>query len=253
MVCFHKLFFIGATLATYANAIPTMVPEETSLSSRNSNEDSLLNITEIRVADREVTDFEGVDKRNPRKGRMTVQWSRQGRLVFLLGADFPQEIIQSFYSAGAAGPAKVLLNNFMEWAEKRFDEGLLHFEELRQLRRALASGSLYGKGDKLAAGTDFGFGILLDPSTLAESFSAMGQALNILDWAEQGGANVKLIERANDFFDFSQIGAGQRGNKARSRVSTCPANMDLLKYGTKTVSTDLALNKSLRWGGKCDN
>ncbi|KAI0012975.1 hypothetical protein F4779DRAFT_643090 [Xylariaceae sp. FL0662B] len=251
MLSLKKLFFLAATLATCAHAVPAAVPEEMSLSSRGSAEDSTMNVAEVRMADREVTGSKDVDKRNPRKGRMTVQWSRQGRFVFLLGADFPQAVVHSFYGTGEGSPAKALLQNFLDWFTKQHDAGRIGFQEFVQLTDAPTMGALYGKGTALAADSDFGFGFQLDPARMNVFLNAQNMANTIKDWASQSNGRVDLIERANDFIDLSLLGAGAERPTKRSRDNKCPANTDLLKYGTKSVSTDPNLNKSLRFAGKC--
>jgi hypothetical protein len=74
-------------------------------------------------------------------------------------------------------------------------------------------------------------------------------------WAAQAGSTVQVIARPNDFFDLATIGAGGSkrdiGLVTRARGNECPAQTDLLQYGTEDVP-DIDINHDMRWGGECD-
>jgi len=69
-------------------------------------------------------------------------------------------------------------------------------------------------------------------------------------FAEQDGGVVTIIQRANGFFNPTNIGAGIALDK-RTRNDNCPALIDLLQYTTADVPQDLDYNTSLKWLDPC--
>ncbi|KAI1079825.1 hypothetical protein F5B20DRAFT_542568 [Whalleya microplaca] len=242
MVSFKKLVSFGAMLAACVNAIPAVIPAETSLLTWALDKDSTVNNAVTRMVDRDVSDSnDDVAKRE--NSAMLVQYSRQGRILFLLRSNLPQSIIDSLYTVGQAGPAKVLLDQFLAWIDAH-DHPLANF-----IRYAERLGGVYGKGGGDSA-NDFGFGIQLSARTIA-GLNIKDVAEAVKEWASQNNAVVKLVERANDFIDFATIGAGELKLKARSRTATCPDLGSLLKYASGNIVLGMDLNRNFRWGGKC--
>ncbi|KAI0405236.1 hypothetical protein F4802DRAFT_563595 [Xylaria palmicola] len=179
---------------------------------------------------------------------MTLQWSPQGRIFFLLGASFPQSVIDGLYGLGEGGPAKALLDNFMDW---------LHRNNLVQTRAYLiiataSKGGVYGKAGGAIA-NDFGFALNTRQFPAANDLQDLLTLIN--RWASQAGSLVQVIARPNGFFDPAAIGAGEnlkRTVAGRSRSNTCPADMDLLKYASNDVAIDIDINTDMRWAGECD-
>ncbi|KAI0834150.1 hypothetical protein F5Y06DRAFT_307106 [Hypoxylon sp. FL0890] len=242
MVSFKKFFLLGVALFNAINAIPTPSLTDLSLADR----DALLEGKSVvaNFARDEVDESTELDKR---AGHMTLQWSPQGCIVFLLGAIIPQGIHDGLVEQlGEGAPGKALLENFNKWLLKN---ALDYRAAFSVFERAAVRGGVYGK----AAGdiaNDFGFAVV----TLAHPSRTELQALlkAISAWGSQAGGLVQVIARDNNFYDPSTIGAGKKRDvKARSRGNTCPANTDLLKYATKAVSTDIDINRDIRFAGAC--
>ncbi|KAI1179826.1 hypothetical protein F4777DRAFT_401215 [Nemania sp. FL0916] len=243
MVSFKKLFFVGAALFGAASAIPAPSPLNSALSQRNvlSERDNTI----VDTVSRSVSGEEG-DHLVKRAGRMTLQWSPQGRIFFLLGASFPQAVQDSFYSLGEGGPAKALLDNFHGW----ISSNQLSHTRAFLLFVGSQKGGVYGKSGTEIAAHDFGFGLATSQFPSAADLQDLLDAIH--SWASQAGGLVQVLARPNGFFDPAMIGAGEkRSLEERSRGNTCPSNTNILKYATVDVS-DVDINKDIRWAGECD-
>ncbi|KAI1414299.1 hypothetical protein F5Y13DRAFT_159266 [Hypoxylon sp. FL1857] len=242
MVSFKKLFLLGGALFNVANAVPAPALTDLSLVDRAAPHEDRSVVANFA---RNEVDSTGLEKR---AGRMTLQWSPQGRIVFLLGAALPQGILDSFTETlGEGGPSKALLENFHQWL---LNNALNYRVAFSVLERATVRGGVYGKAAGAIA-TDFGFAVV----TLAQPSTSELQALlkAISAWGSQGGGIVQVISRANNFYDPSSIGAGQKRDvEARSRGNSCPANTDILKYATLSVSPDININRDIRFAGECN-
>ncbi|KAH9900213.1 hypothetical protein F4778DRAFT_782323 [Xylariomycetidae sp. FL2044] len=223
MVSFKNLLVLGTALLAGVNAIPWETSGEHLLRARS----------QVDECKRDI------------KGRMTIQHSQQGRVLFLLGARFPQAVIDSFYGLGEGGPAKALLATFQEFIEARHQNLEQHFID------ATSAGGVYGKGAGGDVANDYGFGFQFAAATTAAQLQDIVDAIR--EWASQGGGLVQVIQRPNGFFDPATIGAGEARRKLRprSRGDQCPANTDLLQYATVDVEIDIDINKNIRWAGEC--
>jgi hypothetical protein len=181
---------------------------------------------------------------------MALQWSPQGRIFFMLGAGFPQGVIDNLYSLGEGGPAKALLDNFHSWLVNNMQG----HQRAWILFTQAVKGGIYGKAGGVIQ-SDFGFGI----QTQTGLFPTAGDLQDLLTvinaWATQNGGTVAVTAQPNNFFDLATIGAGQtrRGLETRSRGNTCPANLNLLQYATKDVQTSININRDFRWAGSCSD
>lgn len=105
----------------------------------------------------------------------------------------------------------------------------------------------------------FGFGLQTANLPTTQELQNILDAINA--WVSEVASGLVVIERPNDFFDLSQIGAApsKRDNGAenaaelekRSRTNQCPAKTDLLQYINGDVP-DLDINREIRWAGQCD-
>ncbi|CAJ2506458.1 Uu.00g005880.m01.CDS01 [Anthostomella pinea] len=246
MVSFKRIFFFGAALTSLANAIPAGSPPGSSLSSRATSLNNEGPSVDVVARSVDTGDDSGATAKRQRRGRMTLQWSPQGRIFFLLGASFPQSIIDGFYGLGEAGPAKGLLDEFHQW--------LLQNQAAHRRAWLLflpsTKGGVYGKAGGAIA-NDFGFGLSTSQFPTAQDLQDLLDAITA--WASQAGSVVQALARPNGFFDPAQIGAGQKRDvEERSRTNTCPADMNLLQYATEDVSVDVDIANDFRWGGECD-
>lgn len=97
--------------------------------------------------------------------RMTLQWSPQGRLIFLCGlvSDsrggtkgdfcaypsqeyFPEGVLQSLYMTGQGGPGKILFDNFYNYVTGQASNSGRAFRAFLLVRAAIQKGGVYGKG-----------------------------------------------------------------------------------------------------------
>ncbi|OTA94370.1 hypothetical protein M434DRAFT_10762 [Hypoxylon sp. CO27-5] len=144
-------------------------------------------------------------------------------------------------------PGKALLENFHQWLLKNAWDYRAAFSVFE---RATVRGGLYEKAAGAVA-NDFGFAVFTVTLPSATELQALLKAINA--WASQAGGIVQVISRENNFFDPSAIGAGQKRDvEARSRGNACPANTDILKYATLAVSTDININRDIRFAGECN-
>ncbi|OTA67709.1 hypothetical protein K449DRAFT_461694 [Hypoxylon sp. EC38] len=229
MVSFKKLFSLGAALFSVINAIPSPTLSDLSLVDRSAPQQGKSGV--VSLVRNEINKPTALDKR---AGRMTLQWSPQGRIVFLLGAALPQGIVDGLRETlGEGAPGKALLENFHQWLLKNAWD----------YRAAFSAAG--------AVANDFGFAVFTVTLPSATELQALLKAINA--WASQAGGIVQVISRENNFFDPSAIGAGQKRDiKARSRGNACPANTDILKYATLAVSTDININRDIRFAGECN-
>ncbi|KAI2633332.1 hypothetical protein GGS21DRAFT_491056 [Xylaria nigripes] len=249
MVSLKKLFLFGVAILGVASALPALPSPNSALSRRDAfveKDAHPIDATAISVTEGEE-DSALIHKRG---GRMTLQWSPQGRIFFLLGAKFPQSVVDSLYGLGEGGPAKVLLKHFQDWLfqnRQNHQRAFLLFKILK-----ITGGGVYGKaGDEI--GNDFGFALVTGSLPTAGDIQKLLEAITA--WASMDGSLVQVLARPNGFFNPSNIGAGElakRDVEERSRDNTCPASMDLLKYATKDVATDIDINRDIRWAGECD-
>ncbi|KAL9036947.1 MAG: hypothetical protein Q9214_005912, partial [Letrouitia sp. 1 TL-2023] len=83
----------------------------------------------------------GIEARD--SSRMTLQWSPQGRVMFLCGLHiFPKGVLDSLYETGASGPARVLIENFRQYLIGLGQPGLTALNLFYTANR----GGVYGKG-----------------------------------------------------------------------------------------------------------
>ncbi|KAI1501829.1 hypothetical protein F5X99DRAFT_428075 [Biscogniauxia marginata] len=244
MVSFKNIFLLGVTLLSVTLAIPASYPVDLSVTDRATLLEGKSYVVESVV--RSVEDNTDSTSLTKRAGRMTLQWSPQGRFLFLLGASFPQAVIDGFYGLGEGGPAKALLSNFHEW----FSQNQLLHQRAWLLFVGSSKGGVYGKAGG-AIVNDFGFAF--DTARFYSASDIQDLLDAIYAWATQNGGIVQVIARPNGFFDPGIIGAGQKRDvEERSRGNTCPNNTNLLQYATEDVSTDIDINRDIRWVGECD-
>ncbi|KAI1849099.1 hypothetical protein JX266_005060 [Neoarthrinium moseri] len=252
MVSLKSLCLYGAALITAVQAIPTP-SSDTSLAGR----DASLGSSDIQPAAiaREILDGSDSTDLSKRigRGRMTLQWSAQGRIFFMLGAGFPQSIIDSFAQLGEGGPAKGLMSEFWGWA---LDHQSLNrnVREAWRMTNSATRSAIYGKAGGVIS-NDFGFGLQTAGAYANPTLAQMQNLIQAIhDWASSQGSVVQVIQRPNDFFSLSEIGASTRRDlEDRARGSTCPKSQNLLQYATKDVSSDLNINRDFRAAGQCGN
>ncbi|KAH9883340.1 hypothetical protein F4778DRAFT_789528 [Xylariomycetidae sp. FL2044] len=234
MVCLKNILVVGASLLSFASAAPTdALHDEASPASVRALVDA--------APRHDAADSREVDIAARVAGRMTLQWSPQGRIVFLLGFQLPQPVLDSLQGLGAAGPARALFNEFRTWLGA--NAGMW---TRTTFDGATATGGIYGRGDA-SVQNDYGFGIQLAPADAGQVGDIVD---NIARWASQFGGLVQRIQRSDDFVDQGIIGSGG-SKKLRSRSDTCPAYIGLLKYATGTIPDDLDINKNFAAGGTC--
>lgn len=259
MVSFKHLLLFGITLARTTIAVPNPrlgTPDWTPSISNPSVKDAVPHTVINVPAENKAIDI--VERQPPRRGRMTLQWSREGLFIFLLGWDL-QAMIDSFtsvfYGAGEGGPGRVLYEQFWNWLTERHGEALndnRYVVALNFLNNARAGG-VYGLSghDSVAAMSyaDLGFGIIAHFIPTTAQLRALQEV--IAEWA---GSTVMIVERPNGFFSPTSIGAGgmkRRGIEARSRTNICPKVGNMLDWATVDVPVDVDINREIRWAGKC--
>ncbi|MCJ1268324.1 hypothetical protein MMC22_008212 [Lobaria immixta] len=195
------------------------------------------------------------DPELPRRGRMTLQWSTQGRIMFLVCANLPTAILDAYFGGiGTREFGEAILQNFRQWLDERTTDadGLSTWWNFLSAEK----GGVFGVGGTRS--DIFGFGLqtaILPEYELQEILDAINA------WASEVASDLQVIPRPNDFFDLSKIGAApsKRDNGAknvaelekRSRTNQCPAKTDLLQYVNGDVP-DLDINREIRWAGECD-
>ncbi|KAL8906530.1 MAG: hypothetical protein Q9207_001968 [Kuettlingeria erythrocarpa] len=199
-----------------------------------------------------------LEKRVPSRSR--IYWSPQGRLLFTVGlvsdplsylfkekADSQQLTLDqqrisnevhfsSIFWSSSVNIAKQLTFDFIDWIhEQRHPAADLYFPfEL--------IGGVFGKGGE----PDF-FGIGMQ---LKQQFATNDNIQTFVDaftqWGQQHGGLVQVVQRANDFFEPTRIGAG--GHLKRSKTDYCPAEVeDALQYADDSDP----YSEEIRWAEPC--
>lgn len=241
MVSFKKLFALGAGLANLVNAVPAPAPGDVSLSARAA------------AAEPVVPSFDvgHLEKRD--RGRMTLQWSPQGRFMFLLGANLPLALEHIYTEGkGQGGIAQALLREFWNWIEIETNHGTVDPNGVTRATNLLIhdarEGSVYGRQGFGTIG-DYGFAFITTYTPSAEQLQDVVDTIRT--WATQGGGVIEVVQRANDFFNPAQIGAGTVLER-RFRNDKCVKAESILKYAERDVAIDIDFNKMVRWAGTCD-
>ncbi|KAH8664650.1 hypothetical protein BX600DRAFT_437184 [Xylariales sp. PMI_506] len=240
MVSFKKLLLAATAILGTVSAIPTVSPP-TSVDVHST----------LLQGRGQVAETPGELTERQRKGRMTLQWSPSGSVLFLLGVPLPlaAELINAISGFSEGAPGQVVLNNFVDWVKDN---------PLYESAYNLLTGSPIGRvevGGMWGTGAQkdiFGFGFW---SANMPSASDLGNLVDaITEWASQNGGLVQVIMRPNGFFNPGDIGAGPLQRNAdtqeRSRTDTCPA-IDMLQYQGTEVETDIDYKRYLRWAGQC--
>ncbi|KAI1366810.1 hypothetical protein F5Y08DRAFT_350704 [Xylaria arbuscula] len=183
-----------------------------------------------------------------------VWWAPGGQAIFMLGlriAELPAEIVDIITGYAEGVPGQLMLRNFYDYLQQTNEDVYQWVTE--QLPGVQAQiGAIFGTGDRQG---DFGFAFNV-PNGLTNG-GAGQQLWNMLiqamqDWAGQGGQTVDVQQRANGFYDPTQIGAGPAKLKARGRPGSCPAtNHNFLMDSAQDIPDDVAINTYYRWSGQC--
>ncbi|KAI4858562.1 hypothetical protein F4820DRAFT_442232 [Hypoxylon rubiginosum] len=239
----------SALSARVAGAIENTAPE------RRAPEAPTVLSTRISTA-RSVdsgSDDDGLTKRDI---RMRLWWAQGGQIVFMLGRTvnnlpLPQELRNIVAGHMEGTPGQMLFRNFMNWVESHHAD--VHEWLTEQLPEVGAQmGGLWGTGVRNG---DYGFAINIpggwtNPgSGGAALLSATVHAIH--EWA---GSNVAEQQRANNFFNPADIGAGRPPGKMakRSRTDECPAkDYNILRIANEEVPNDVDFKRYYRWAGEC--
>ncbi|RHZ47119.1 uncharacterized protein CDV56_103958 [Aspergillus thermomutatus] len=236
MVLIKKLFLLFATF-TSVIALPNPVQN---LPSEN----------DISVAGLEVHEVRDVSALEQRAlGPMTLQWSPQGRFLFMAGLQLQQGIYDAFFSSsvGINGLGRVMLRNFRDYLEQQ-----IAFERVSLLawdfvHKAL-EGGIVDATPFSNNGYDVGFAIFAKEGKTPTEEVINAVITIIRRWAEANSGSLTVTQAANGFIDPQKVGATPVTK--RGRVATCPSGINLLKYAKRAVS-DINPNKDLRWSGHC--
>lgn len=191
----------------------------------------------------------------PGRGRMLLQWAPQGRIMFLVFANLDAAIRDAYFAGKSQGMfGEAMFKNFLLWIYENTElDGISTMTNVNEAE----SGGVFGVGG--TASDIFGFGLQTANLPTTQELQNILDAINA--WVSEVASGLVVIERPNDFFDLSQIGAApsKRDNGAenaaelekRSRTNQCPAKTDLLQYINGDVP-DLDINREIRWAGQCD-
>ncbi|KAL8879158.1 MAG: hypothetical protein Q9198_003181 [Flavoplaca austrocitrina] len=177
-----------------------------------------------------------LEKRVPPRSR--IYWAPQGRMLFTIGLRISDEIrFDSIWAVRSINIAKQLTYNFVLWLRESSHPAAnlaWPFEKIGGIFSKNGEPEFFGIGVQLKQQ----FANNADIQTLIDAFKQFGQ---------QHEGLVKVVQRANDFFDPARIGAGGEDLK-RSQEDFCPAEtVDVLQYADDSDPQ----SELIRWAEYC--
>ncbi|KAI0386460.1 hypothetical protein F5Y04DRAFT_244113 [Hypomontagnella monticulosa] len=258
MVSFKKLALVGAASALFSTVCG--MPTDSNAVGVRDTAAAEFQASERRAPEVDVniarSETDAVEKRVDIK--MRLWWSQGGQVLFLIGRNlnvvgFPQELSDLVAGHTEGAPGQMLLHNFYNFIRTRHEDVYEWLTE--QLPPVgVQIGAMWGTAERRG---DFGFGINIPHGWTNPGTGGAGllqrtvDAIN--DWASQNGAAhmVAIQQRANGFFNPSDIGAGPANKVKRSRTDQCPKDYNVLKIANEVVPNDVDFKKYYRWTEPC--
>ncbi|KAI1178004.1 hypothetical protein F4777DRAFT_540178 [Nemania sp. FL0916] len=261
MVSFKQLAIFGAALASVC-ALPTVNQGLDTKALRDvANTARDVDAFHINTArdESDVMVARTPDQDDALEKRVTmsrhVWWAPGGQAILMIGlriSELPQEIVDTIAGYAEGVPGELMLRSFTDYLQQTNAD--LHEWVTEQLPGVGANiGAIFGTGDREG---DFGFAFnvpngLTNGGAGQQLWNSLVQAMRT--WAGQGGGSVDFQQRANGFYDASQIGAGPANKlKERGRPASCPSTThDFRKDKTQNIPDDVSINTYYRWAGQC--
>ncbi|PGG99435.1 hypothetical protein AJ80_09359 [Polytolypa hystricis UAMH7299] len=238
MVAIKKLLsFVGVITSVLASPV-AIAETEKGIFSGPSPDALVARGAPVAVAERQIS--------RP----MSLRWSPSGQILFLIGIVFPlpPELTMMIRDLGPAGPAQLLLEEFLKYFTENADFASRLVFDLAK------AGGFYGVGPR--GENTFGFGLQLPEQNAKELDTSLIMEV-VKQWALQGGGRVDVARQANGFVtlddlrDIITIGNRKKLLKPRARDGTCPAKIPNLRQFAGGKIPDLDFERELRFGGRC--